>query len=407
MRCARYSAAMTDAETTLKTGAVGLARSALLAAGLLGIVAGIAVAVASIVRNPGIEGILGGLVGGVVLALVIMGVGAWAAMTLMRGPKTLDAEAPGGEAIALELKDVLAELESARLEIVEKINRRALWRVPLCAAAGVAMVIASQYSDDPPDFVEMIGLVVVPGFAGYIWASADLSTRYARLFKEKVLPRLASSFGALSYRSAIMPDLARLKAECIFRKFDASDADDEIFGTYRSLPISIVELTLTHGSGKNKQTTFDGLMVTLDLPRDTGAVTAVVSDAGALGNFVDRQKVQHRARVRLEDPVFEKVYEVYGTDQVASRALLNPAFMERLLALGVLSDFDRPQVLCDGRVLQIAMPKKAGKNLFEPPSFSQPAATRAALVQLKTDIACVLKAADAVIDLDHRFEVRG
>jgi len=125
-----------------------------------------------------------------------------------------------------------------------------------------------------------------------------------------VLPRLAATFGALSYRSAVMPDLARLKAECVFRKFDASDADDEIFGMYRSLPINIVELTLTHGTGKNKQTTFDGLMVTLDLPRHTGAVTAVVSDAGALGNFADRQKVQHRARVRLEDPVFEKIYEV-------------------------------------------------------------------------------------------------
>ena len=61
-------------------------------------------------------------------------------------------------------------------------------------------------------------------------------------------------------------------------------------------------------------------------------------------------------------------------------------------------------MLCDGRVLQIAMPKRMAKNLFEPPSFSKPAATRATLAQLKTDIACVLKAADAVIDLDHRFE---
>ncbi len=373
---------------------------------MLGIVAGIALAVASIVRDPGIGGIQGGVFGGFVVALVITGAGAWAAMSLMRGPKA-PPDTVGGEAIAAELKDVLAELESARLEIVEKINRRTLWLVPLCAAGGVALVIAAQVSDDPPDFVEMIGLVVVPGFAGYVWASLDLSSRYARLYKEKVLPRLAASFGALSYRPAILPDIARLKAECIFRKFDASEADDEIIGTHRALPISIVELKLTHGSGDNKQTTFDGLLVTLDLPRDTGAVTAVVSDAGALGNYVDRQNVQHRMQVRLEDPVFEKVYEVYGTDQVASRALLNPAFMERLLALGALSDFDRPQVLCDGRVLQIAMPKRAGKNLFEPPPFSKPAATRAALVELRADIACVLKAADAVIDLDHRFEVRG
>ena len=397
---------MTDADTATPARTVVLARSVLLGAGMLGIVAGIAVAAASIVRDPGIGGILGGVFGGFVAALVVMGAGAWGAMSLMQAPKAKP-DTVGGEAIASELKDVLAELESARLEIAEKINRRALWRVPLCAAAGVAMLVAGRFSDDPPDFVEMIGLVVVPGFAGYVWASAGLSLRYARLYKEKVLPRLAASFGALSYRSAILPDTARLKAECIFRKFDASEADDEIFGTYRTLPISIVELKLTHGSGDDRQTTFDGLLVTLELPRDTEAVTAVVSDAGVLGNFVDRQKGQHRARVRLEDPVFEKIYEVYGTDQVASRALLNPAFMERLLGLGALSDFDRPQVLCDGHVLQIAMPKHCGKNLFEPPSFSKPAATRAALVELRADIACVLRAADAMIDLDHRFEVRG
>jgi hypothetical protein len=51
------------------------------------------------------------------------------------------------------------------------------------------------------------------------------------------------------------------------------------------------------------------------------------------------------------------------------------------------------------------MPKSSGRNLFEPPSFQKPAANREALMQLRKDIAAVLAAADAVIDLDHRFEV--
>ena len=168
--------------------------------------------------------------------------------------------------------------------------------------------------------------------------------------------------------------------------------------TVGTRPTSIVELKLTHGSGKNEQTRFDGLLVTPELPRDTGAVTAVVSDAGGLGNFLDRQKGQHRERVRLADVAFERIYEVYGTDQVASRALLHPAFMEKLKALGELQDFERPQVLCARRVLQIAMSKRTGTNLFDPPSFSKLAATREQLVQLQTDIAGMLAAVDAVID---------
>ncbi len=379
----------------------GLAGGTLATGMLLGVVAGAGLAIAAIVRSPTLEGILGGVFGGFVLALIVMGATAWVAMTLASDKPQPDLN--DGEEIAASLKGVLASVEAARLDTLEKINKRAMWRVPLLAACGVAAVIAGQFSDDPPSLTEMIAFILLPGFGGYLWASFALSSRYARLYKDKVLPALAATFGALSYRKAHMPDLARLKEECIFRKFDACEADDEIFGTYRTLPISVVELKLTHGSGKNRRTTFDGLVVTLELPRDTGATTAVVSDAGALGNFVDRQTGQHRERVRLEDPVFEKIYEVYGTDQVASRALLNPAFMERLLTLGALADFDRPQVLCDGRVLQIAMPKRTVKNLFEPPRFNKPAATRAALVQLKTDIACVLRAADAVIDLDHRF----
>ena len=381
-----------------------MARGVLTVAALLSVTAGVGLAAAAIIRNPTLEGVSGGVFGGFTLALVIMGIAAWSAMALMRTPKPVDAAA--GDALAMQLKDVLDEVEAARLETVEAINRRAVWRVPLAAAGGVAVAVVGQFSDDAPDFLETLGLLIASAIAGYVWASLGPASAYARLYKDKVLPRLASSFGALSYRGAVTPDLGRLKEECIFRRFDAVEADDEIFGTHRTRPISIVELKLTHGSGKNKDTTFDGLLVTLELPRDTGAVTAVVTDAGDLGNFFDRQKGQHRERVRLEDVAFEKIYEVYSTDQVASRALLHPAFMEKLKALGELQDFERPQVLCAGRVLQIAMPKRMRANLFEPPSFSRPAATREQLVQLQKDIAGVLAVVDAVIDLDHRFEVR-
>jgi len=381
-----------------------MARGVLMVAAMLALTAGVGIAAAAIVRNPTLEGVVTGVFCGFILALAVMGLAAWSAMALMRTPKPVDTVA--SDALAMQLKDVLDEVEAARLETVAAINRRAVWRVPLSAAAGVAVVVVGQFSNDAPDFLESLGLLIAPAIGGYVWSSLGPASGYARLYKDKVLPRLASSFGSLSYRAAVTPDLARLKDEYIFRRFDAVEADDEIFGTHRTRPISIVELKLTHGSGKNRQTTFDGLLVTLELPRDTGAVTAVVSDAGRLGNFLDRQKGQNRERVRLEDVAFEKIYEVYGTDQVASRALLHPAFMERLKALGELQDFDRPQVLCAGRVLQIAMPKRTGANLFEPPSFAKPAATRDQLVQLQKDIAGVLAAADAVIDLDHRFEVR-
>jgi len=38
-------------------------------------------------------------------------------------------------------------------------------------------------------------------------------------------------------------------------------------------------------------------------------------------------------RVGLVDPVFEKIFEAYGTDQVEARYLLTPTFMQRLVRL--------------------------------------------------------------------------
>jgi hypothetical protein len=382
-----------------------MAGGALAAFGALAVVAGLALAIAAIIRKPGWEGVIVGIFGGGFVVLLIMGAGAWVTMWLASGPRARP-DTSEGEAIEASLRDVLAELEKTRLETVQKINARAIWRVPLCVAGGLLVWILGQFSRDPGDLSDLAALLIVPGLGGYVWSSMTLSNQYARLYKERVLPRLAASFGDLSYRQAILPDMALLKAESLFREDANATADDELHGAYRNLPISIVELKLERGSGEDRQTVFDGLLVTLDLPRDTDAVTAVVSDAGAFGNFRDRLKMSGRQRVRLEDPVFEKIYEVYGTDQIAARALLNPAFMERLLALGDLTDFGRPVALCSGRKLMLAMPKRLGRNLFEAPSFQKPAANREALVQLRKDVAAVLSAADAVIGLDHRFEVQ-
>lgn len=37
--------------------------------------------------------------------------------------------------------------------------------------------------------------------------------------------------------------------------------------------------------------------------------------------------------VKLEDPVFEREWEVYATDQIEARYILTPALMERMLEI--------------------------------------------------------------------------
>ncbi|HVY87482.1 MAG TPA: DUF3137 domain-containing protein [Hyphomonadaceae bacterium] len=372
----------------------------------LGLLVWIAIVVVAVVRDPSLLTFLGAVAGGFVAGLVVAGGAAWFAISMLMPSITPQVSGAEGGKLVTSLQDVLAQIEAVRVETVRKINRDALVFVPLGVAAGAALWFLGQSSKDPGDLGDMVGLVIGGGVVGYVAATFGPSNRYARLYKEKVLPKLAATFGDLSWRPAVMPDIAQLRAEQIFRENGEASADDEIFGTYRNLPLNIVELKITRRQGKTTHTVFNGLLVNLDLPRDTGAVTAVVADDGAIGNFRDRMLASGRQRVALEDPVFEKVYEVYGTDQIAARALLNPAFMERFLALGDRPEWGRPLLLCTGRKLTIAFPKSSSRNLFEPPSFTKPAANREALVKLRDDIAAVLKAADAVIDLDYRFEVQ-
>jgi len=127
----------------------------------------------------------------------------------------------------------------------------------------------------------------------------------------------------------------------------------------------------------------------------------VVPDKGLFGNLSERLRGGSCEQVRIEDPLFERAFEVYGTDQISARALLTPAFMERFLALAGSGRFGAPAALVQDNRLIMALSAVGGRNLFEPPSYRKPAAAREAIAQLSDDIAQVLSAADAVIDLDQ------
>ena len=201
--------------------------------------------------------------------------------------------------------------------------------VPIGLAIGVLAWGATQLNREPSGLVELGFLTFFGAGGGYFWASAVLAAQYTAAYKAEVLPRLAARFGALDYRKAVAPDAALLKKQRLFRHFDQMGADDEIFGSYRGVPISIVELTLTEQEGKHTKTVFSGLFTRITLPRTLAGTTAIVVDGGMLGNLRDAFGGD---RVRLEDPAFERVYQVFGTDQIAARALLTPGLYDALPA---------------------------------------------------------------------------
>jgi hypothetical protein len=386
-------------------------RLALFAFGACGVAAVLVfsmVLIASLHKTPGVHGVLTGIMAGLFTALLIVGCGAWIALSLVAPRAAPVFDAKTADDLIGALRPVLDELDAARMEVVRQVNSRAATRVPLGALSGGAIWILEQLSGRPdPDGLagvvfSAVCLVGVGAAAGHFAAAQKRSDAYARLYVRRVLPLLAARFGALSFRSPAQCDLAALTAEKLFDEFDSAAAEIEFFGTHRGLAISIVSLRLTSGSGKEERLSFEGLLVEVALPRTLQATTAVVAGTGAFGLFRDWVGRSERRRVELEDPRFASSYDVWSTDQIAARALLTPAFMERLLALSFPgSNIDgRPLVLARGNRLTLAIPR-AGRDHFVAPSFRKPAAARIALIELYDHIAALLAVADAVIDLDQ------
>lgn len=378
------------------------ARVALFGGLLIGLAVFLAVVIASIRRSPSVEGLLSGTFTGLFAGLLVAGAGAWGAMALMTpGQAKAQIDTQKGDDLEQLLAPTLSQLETTRAETLHQVNQRLISRIPICVAIGIGGWIFSQFGRSPGTVFNLLEFGGFGALVGWYWASHRLSEQYRQLYKDRVLPQLAAQFGSLSYRPAVAPDMTLLRQQDIFREFDRVIAEDEIYGIYRGMALNIVELKLTYGSGKQRRVEFDGLLTQVELPRKLSGVTAVIADNGTLGNLEDRFHCAGREHVRVEDPTFEKVYEVYSTDQVAARALLTPAFMERFLALGERGGYERPLALAQANRLTIALPKANGRNLFEPPSYRQPAASRAALLALYGDIQAVLLAAKAVINLDQ------
>lgn len=352
-------------------------------------------------QDPGMGGWLTGLFGGGLLALFVAGAGAWAVMLFVLRPARRVAEQEQAlYAADDELGRILGELEVTRLETRRRINVAAALRIPVCLVAAVGLWVVSQASDDPADAGDLLAFLAMGAVGGYLWASWSLGEAYRRTFKERVLPKLAAGFGPLAWRPA-QPPIEEFRRHRIFGDFDAHDAEDEIYGEYRGMPLSIVELRLTKRRGKNTVTVFRGLTAAVTLPRGLSGVTVVVPDRGMFGNLSRSLRGGSCEQVRLEDPVFEKAYEVYGSDQVSARALLTPAFMERFMALAGSARFGAPVALVQDNRLLMALETLGERDLFEPPSYRKPAAGREALTRMRDDIEAVLRAADAVIDLDQ------
>lgn len=127
--------------------------------------------------------------------------------------------------------------------------------------------------------------------------------------------------------------LAAFRDSGLVEAFASAGVDHILTGDAHGVPFAIAEISLLDAKGYRM---FGGVLASFRLARPRLGLTIVTRDQGMLGNLLAHAG-SGIERVPLEDPQFEGVFEVYGTDQVGGRVILTTTMLERLKALDQLA----------------------------------------------------------------------
>lgn len=181
--------------------------------------------------------------------------------------------------------------------------------------------------------------------------------------------------------------------------WDRSKFEDLLTGQRGQVEFELFEAhleekrTTTDSKGRTQTTwvtVFKGQCVRLDFHKNFYGRTLVTRDAGFFNRFGGGKGMQ---RAGLEDPRFEKIFEVYTTDQVESRYLLTPDLMQKLVDLEETFKGGKLKAAFDGGEMLITV---QGGNLFEPGSMFKPLDSADRVRELLQDFAAVFGLIDAV-----------
>lgn len=184
-----------------------------------------------------------------------------------------------------------------------------------------------------------------------------------------IMKEFADFFGTFEYRyECCLPDALISQSE-LFKKYNTHFGDDFFCGEYKNVGIIISEerlqnITYDNKNNRRKKKIFNGICILLTMNKNFKGRTVVLEDKGILNVF---KHISGLERVKLEDIQFEKLFEVYASDQIEARYLLTTAFMERILKLRDLYQGKSIQFSFKDNQLLVAIPTK--QDMFEACSF--------------------------------------
>jgi len=274
------------------------------------------------------------------------------------------------------LKDLKA-LDATRQGLVKKI-----FLIGIICIAPAGYLVLKVIQDAWPAL--LLAIPALLGFALYWLIVKPSYATYVANFKKSIIKELVAFLDpSLTYLSTGCINKQTFRNCGIFHeRIDRYEGDDFVEGTVGSTQIEFSEI---HAEEKRERmdsdgrrntewrTIFKGLFFCADFNKHFKGETYVLTDIaesalGFIGTKLQKMNKSHGQLIKLEDPVFEKEFVVYGDDQIEARYILSPALMERIVKLRQKSK-RRVQLSFINSCVYIAIPY--AKDLFEPRLFAK------------------------------------
>lgn len=283
--------------------------------------------------------------------------------------------------------------EAVRVEAVASFKRRMTIGVVAGLVAGALAFLWLR--DVAPTLLIAGGVIGVGAIIAY-----QALAQFARTLKREYCTHIAEAMGASFVLSSFEPPaLNRFRQLRLLPNYDRSHFEDLFSGAHKGARYELYEARLqqrrTDSKGRTRYTTvFRGQLIRMQFPRDFLGVTIVRRDAGVFNVFgggeVDGRRLE---RVGLVSE-FEKVFEVWSSDQVEARYLLHPVMMARLIDLEKGLHAKRLRCAFENGELLVAV---EGGNLFEPGDLFKPLVDPTRARRIVNEIAGVVRVMDEVL----------
>ena len=264
----------------------------------------------------------------------------------------------------------LSELEEHRIKAKNKIITAGCIVIPL--AIIIMMLLSKAGSGNGLVLVGIVAFFIMVGI--YHFATRQ----YVKTFKTGVIEKLVKFIDKnLSYSRTNHISQSAFSASKIFNHHvDRFRGDDYVKGKIGQTAMEFSEIHAKYitrdSKGRSQEhTIFKGLFFIADFNKQFKGKTIVVPDTaeklfGQLGTMLQSMNKFRGQLIKLEDPEFEKMFAVYGDDQIEARYILSTSLMKRIVDFRKSSN-KKIHISFVGSKINIAV--SYVKDLFEPRVF--------------------------------------